>query len=257
MTRRGRTGIAVTAVLILVSGMTIARIRAGPRPPLWPEEPAETRLITDQPWASVPSLGWQAIWGPSRVREDTAAPGSPPGVLEITYPAGFEGGSAPGTVVKRLPSLREVYVGLWWQAPVGWQGHNSNVNKIEFLFPADGGDITLVMYGPPEGPFTLQVLPQFQGHPSEWLLPDADPAQVTLGAWHRIEWLVVMSSSEGAADGICRWWLDGRLQGDYTQLSFPATTFTEYKLSPTWGGVGDRKRQSESFRFDHTRISGR
>lgn len=256
MTRRRARGLVVAAIL-LVGATTVTRLRAGPRPPLWPHEPEGTRLVSDQPWGSVPSQGWQAIWGPSRVRPDPSAPGSPPDVLEITYPAGFEGGSAPGTVVKRLPGLTEVYVGLWWRAPAGWQGHNSNVNKIQFLFPAEDGDITLVMYGPPEGPFELRVLPQFRGLPSEWLLPSADPTAVTLGEWHRIEWLVVMSSREGAADGICRWWLDGRLQGDYTQLRFPTTTFTEYKLSPTWGGVGDRKQREESFRFDHTRISGR
>jgi hypothetical protein len=256
MTRR-RAHLVATVVILALGAMTFTRARAGTRPPLWPHEPAGSRLISDQPWVSVPSLGWEAIWGPSRVRPDPTAPGSPPGVLEITYPAGFEGGSAPGTVVKELPSLREVYVGLWWRAPVGWQGHNSNVNKIQFLFPAENGDITLVMYGPPGGPFTLQVLPQFQGHPSEWLLPSVDPVDVTLGDWHRIEWLVVMSSREGAADGICRWWLDGRLQGDYTQLRFPAKTFTEYKLSPTWGGVGDQKLRDESFLFDHIRLSGR
>jgi hypothetical protein len=247
----------LAAAGLLGAGVMVTRSGAGARPPLWPHEPAGSRLISDQPWGSVPSHGWEAIWGPSRVRPDPSAPGSPPGVLEITYPAGFEGGSAPGTVVKRLPALREVYVGLWWQAPAGWQGHSSNVNKIQFLFPREGGDITLVMYGPPEGPFSLRVLPQFQDFPSDWLLPTTDPVDVTLGGWHRIEWLVVMSSRAGAADGIARWWLDGRLQGDYTQLRFPAAHLTEYKLSPTWGGVGDRKHRPESFLFDHTRISGR
>jgi hypothetical protein len=256
MTRR-RAALAMIGALLVTGGVLISRTWAGTRPPLWPHEPAGSELISDQPWDEVSAHGWRPIWGPSRVRSDPTAPGSPPGVLELTYPEGFEGGSAPGTVVKRLPSVRQAYVGLWWRAPVGWQGHQSNVNKIQFLFPAEGGDITMVMYGPPEGPFTLRVLPQLRGAPSEWLLPNADTVPVVLGEWHRVEWLVALSSRAGAADGISRWWLDGKLQGDYTRLDLPAPAFVEYKLSPTWGGVGDRKRVAESFHFDHTRLSGR
>lgn len=250
-----------TAVAVLLGlGVPAARWSGSvgaSRPAPWPHEPPTFDVVSDQPWSRVPSLGWDTIWGPSQVVADPSAPGSPPDVLQITYPAGFPGGSAPGTVIHELPDLRQVYAGLWWHAPADWQGHESNVNKIAFLFPAEGGDITLVLYGPPAGPFTLRVLPQFEGAPSDWLVPTLDPTPVALGEWHRIEWLVVPSSRAGIPDGIVRWWLDGRPQGSYAQLLLTARSFTEFKLSPTWGGVGDRKRVTESFRFDHIRLSGR
>ncbi len=36
---------------------------------------------------------------------------------------------------------------------------------------------------------------------------------------------------------IIRWWLDGRLLGDYTNVAFPPAPFTDYKVSAIWGGV--------------------
>lgn len=262
--RRGRGRVlrwasSVVGVIILAAWVGAHRPRAPDGPaPRWPHEPAEYREISDQPWDAVPSRGWTPIWGPSRVIVDSTAPWSPPNLLEIRYPIGFAGGAAPGTVVTRLHGTRKIFVGMWWKPSAAWQGHNSNVNKLQFLFPHDGdGDLTMVMYGPPGGPYELRVLPQFRGLPSEWLLPNQADHPVTLGEWHRVEWVVEWSSSPGDADGVIRWWLDGELLGSYDDLPFPDGGFIEYKLSPTWGGVGDVKQEEDTFLFDHLRLSGR
>jgi hypothetical protein len=191
------------------------------------------------------------------VVRDTTAPGSPPDVLEIRYPSGSTGGSAPGTVVLPLTHPHRIFVGMWWWADPEWQGHASNVNKVQFLFPAGGGVFTMVMYGPPTGPFEMRVLPQFPDVPSSWLVPNVGTAApLTLGAWHRLEWVVVASSATGIPDGICQWWVDGKLVGAYAGLQVPTGGFEEYKLSPTWGGLGDVKQHDDVFRFDEIRLSG-
>lgn len=231
--------------------------RSGPPHPPWPDEPAGFREVSDQPWNAVRVDGWTPMWGPTPLGNDPTAPESPPSVLDITYPVGFPGGSAPGTVAHPLPRAREVFVGLWWKPSDPWQGHESNVNKIAFLFPRAGGDITLVMYGSPGGPYELRVIPQFQGIDSDWLRPNLDAGIVTLGRWHRVEWLVTWSSAPGVADGTVRWWLDGRLVGAYDRVPFPDGAFGEFKLSPTWGGIGDAKRQEDHFWFDQVRLSAR
>jgi hypothetical protein len=57
---------------------------------------------------------------------------------------------------------------------------------------------------------------------------------------------------------VIRWWLDGGLVGDYTTVRYPHDAgFIEYQLSPTWGGVGDVKRETDSYRFNRSYISGR
>lgn len=191
-----------------------------------------------------------------RIVEDTSAPFSPPGVLEYLYPAGFAGGTAPATHYVGLGDAREVFIGIQWRASGNWHGHTSGVNKIHFLYLAGGGDIAMVMYGRPGGPYELRVLPQWSEHTRSWLTANVAQRPVLPGPWHRIEWHVKYESRSGAGDGIVRWWLDGTLSGSYTDVHFPPDAgFVEYQMSPTWGGVGDVKRHADFYRFDHTYIS--
>ena len=50
----------------------------------------------------------------------------------------------------------------------------------------------------------------------------------------------------GRGDGIIRWWMDGVLVGNYTNVKFPNDNgFVEYQISPTWGGnTGDIKTET-------------
>ena len=64
--------------------------------------------------------------------------------------------------------------------------------------------------------------------------------------------------ANGAGDGVIRWWLDGALVGDYTKVRYPHDTgFIEYQISPTWGGIGDVKRETDYYRFNRSYISSR
>jgi hypothetical protein len=221
----------------------------------WPHEPAGYTTISDQPWSLLDALDWILQFGTATLGLDLGAPASPPSVLTITYPVGFAGGSAPGTVMRDLPDTRRIFMGLWWKPSDPWQGHGSNVNKIQFLFPSTGGDITMVMYGPPGGPYQLRVIPQFPGMASEWLLPNVAQVPVTLGHWHRIEWLVDYGDQVGL--GTVQWWLDGQLIGDHRAVPFPDGGMLTYKISPTWGGVGDAKTETDFFWFDQAYLSRR
>jgi hypothetical protein len=255
------TGVAegTTRVVATVAGVSnSARFDVAtnvPSPGTWPNEPAGYSVVSDQSWSILSTLEWIIQFGTATLGLDLTAPASPPSVLTITYPVGFAGGSAPGTLIRDLPNARRVFMGLWWKASDPWQGHESNVNKIQFLFPSTGGDITMVMYGPPGGPYQLRVIPQFPGHASNWLLPNVAQVPVTLGTWHRIEWLVDYGDQVGV--GTVRWWLDGQLIGDHSDVPFPDGGMLVYKISPTWGGVGDTKQQVDYFWFDQTYLSRR
>ena len=237
-----------------VTGTTLVTVSAAtPGDATWPNEPAGFTVVSDQPWDSVGSLGWTEQFGVATITSDRLAPLSPPRMLTITYPAGFAGGSAPATAARAFTRTRAVFTGIWWKVSDPWQGHESNVNKVLFLFPETGGDITMVMYGPPGGPYELRVIPQFPGLPSEWLRPNVEDLPVTLGQWHRVEWLVEYSGGTGI--GTVRWWLDGHLIGDHERVPFPNGGMREVKISPTWGGVGDTKHSTDHFWFDHTYLS--
>lgn len=237
-----------------ISGQAAINVSSSsPHPGAWPNEPAGFQTVTDQPWDLLSTLGWIVQFGTADLALDLAAPASPPTVLDISYPVGFGGGSAPGTMARGLPAARRYFFGTWWKVSDPWDGHESNVNKVLFFFPTSGGDMTLVMYGPSQGPFQLRVIPQFPGQPSEWLLPNVRQRPVTLGTWHRIEWLIDYSAQDGT--GAVRWWLDGELIGDHVGVPFPSGPGDTFKISPTWGGLGDSKATNDHFWFDHTYVS--
>lgn len=242
---QGATGTALIAVV---------PPGAGP----WPHEPASFTMISDQPWDAVTSLGWSLEFGVlPLIVPDPTAPLSPPDVLQITYPVGFASGSAPSTVVHSLPGTRQLYVGMWWKPSNPWQGNDSNTNKIQYVFTNASGSAFMVMYGTPGGPYELRVFPQFNTSSDVWLTPNVANVPVTLGEWHKIEWLLVDNTTTDPPNGICRWWLDGQLIGDYTNVSYPSEPFYQYKVAPVFGGNGVPKSETDYFWYDHVHLSGR
>lgn len=243
----------IVATISGVAGTAIVNVTSGTVTGAWPHEPPGFTPITDQPWDLLTTLGWAVQYGTASIGVDLGAPVSPPGVLTIAYPVGFGGGSAPGTMTRLIAPTKRIFSGIWWKVSDPWQGHNSNVNKISFLFPESGGDMTMVMYGSPGGPYHLRVIPQFPGFASDWLTPNVEDLPVALGVWHQIEWLVDYGSGTGV--GTVQWWMDGRLIGSYDNVPFPNSGMGVYKLSPTWGGVGDTKNELDYYWFDQTYLS--
>jgi hypothetical protein len=284
-----RRGDGLRAALLV--GLVFARSSgpALPTPPPsanWPNEPAGMTVVTDWGFDQAPptagdvkipdSPGWSVVYGvppgpapQGRVQRvsDPAAPLSPPSVYDFVYPQGMVEGTAPSTVYYprrewglrarlRLPprerevlGTNEVYVGFWWK-PSSPFDTGPNGNKIAFLFNGGGeggGQQFLILL--PDG--RLHVLPEYPGD-FQWRHPNVPTATVvTLGVWHRIEWYCHLRT------GTLKWWLDGALQGNHSDIR-NSHKFDTFKLSPTWGGnSGARKRQTDHYWFDHVHVSVR
>lgn len=231
----------------------------------WPNEPSGMTVLTD--WSmdqAVPttgdvaiagSSGWRVVYettpGAARGRAepttDPAAPISPPNVYDFVFPAGMVEGYAPATVYYRL-AAREVYVAFWWKASSPFD-LGPNGNKIAFLFNgggSQGGQQFLILRH--DG--LLHVLPEYRGD-FQWRTPNVNATPVALATWHLIEWYVQLST------GTLKWWLDGVLQGQHTDVRNDVA-FDMFQISPTFGGnTGARKRQTDHFWFDHLRLSVR
>jgi len=222
----------------------------------WSNEPAGLTTLTDHTWTTLVDGGWNRR--PSAYdRIVTDAPPPPASALEYDFPEGFGGGFAPATHYFEVAGRRELFVGLEWKVSNPWQGHPSYVNKIQFIYTASS-DIAMVMFGPNGGPFELRVMPQWPEHKTGWLTPNANGTAPALGSWQRVEWYLKYESSYGAGDGIVRWWLNGALVGDYKNVRYPRDSgFNEYQISPTWGGIGDVKRENDYYRFKQAYLSGR
>jgi hypothetical protein len=232
----------------------------------WPNEPTGMTLLSDwgldqQPPFSgdVPiagSGGWkivsQASPGSSRgwVERvlDASAPLSPSNVYDFVYPQGMVEGNAPGTVYFDGIGRKEVYVGFWWKASTPFD-YGPDGNKIAFIFNgggAGGGQQFMILL--PDG--KLHVLPEYPGD-FRWRDPNVNATTVSLNVWHRIEWYTNVTT------GTMKFWLDGVLQGSYTDVR-NTVNFDMFQLSPTWGGnIGARKKETDHYWFDHVRLSAR
>src|SRR5262249_24593257 len=158
-----------------------------------------------------------------------SAPVSPSSVGQWRYPAGFQGGNEPAIYAHALPSgFKEGYVGVEWKVSNPWQGHSTGVNKIFFLFGSGCGNLIPIMYGIGGGQDELRVAPEWGNW--NWLTPNASSGLVTLGVWHKIE---LYFKADTGSSGIVRWWMDGVLVGNYTNVSFPSLScFDEFQFAP-------------------------
>jgi hypothetical protein len=230
---------------------------------LWPNEPAGLPLLSDEPFNTLTENGWRTVQRQRTngsgvvVARDSTAPVSPPGVLQFAYAVGFPGGYSPAAVFyDPATATRDTYFAFWWKPSAPWQNNSpSSVNKIAFLLTASGATIYIMMFGD-NGAYTVQVEPEFPDDVRR-LAPNAAATPVVLGAWHRIEWHVRYNTTPALRNGLAEWWLDGVLQGRYTDLQMPGDAgFREYQLAPTWGGMGGTKAETDCFWYDHARVGG-
>jgi hypothetical protein len=231
----------------------------------WPNEPAGLTLLTDRAMDQAPpssgdvaipgSPGWRVVANASpgsgqgwaeRV-SDPSAPFSPSNLYDFVYPQGMVEGEAPATVYYNL-AADEVYAGFWWK-PSSPFDTGPNGNKIAFIFNGggDGSGQQFLILKPDK---RLHVLPEYPGD-FQWRTPNVNATVVTLGVWHRIEWYT------NRLNGTLKWWLDGVLQGSYTNVT-NSRRFDMFQFSPTWGGnSGATKQQTDHYWFDHARLSTR
>jgi len=257
------------------SGVASVTVSDGPPPSSgsWPNEPAGFSLISDYGFGDVipvtndpialGSSGWQAQWntaGNGTLIADAGAPVSLGGVYQVRYPMGFVDGTAPSTVEHPLPSRpTELYWGVWWKPSNPFQSDASGVNKIAFIW-TPSGNTDLIYFDLSPNPWRIRAMDDLYagGGPDAGKRdePNVTTTVITLGQWHRIE-IYVKYSTGANADGILKWWVDGVLNGTYTNLKMVQDGgFNSVSFSPTYGGAGgDVKTETDYYWFDHTRLS--
>jgi hypothetical protein len=218
-------------------------------------------VLSQNPLDALDAVGWKTTDNQNDLLGVATALGTllgAPDVLQFTFPLGFGGGSAPATEYFDFPRATHFYASFQWKANADWQGHSSDVNKLAFVYLATGeGDVVLEFYGPPGGPYDLRAALELAGADKRFfLIPNVNNVPVRLGDWHHIEWQIQYNTTTSPANGVVRWWMDGTLIGQYTDVLFPATPLEEFQLSPTWGGVGDVKKQTDYFWYANAFLSG-
>jgi hypothetical protein len=251
-----------------------------------PNEPAGFIRIAEHNMSSMPSYprslgGLAGSWysypqnDPDLViiNPDTTAPESPPNTIRTRFPQGLNGGSAPVNmggwdVAGSGPAGQksEVYISLWVKV-LGPDYENHPVGtKMGFI--AYGESPTLAQN---QGVFRLKgsggqsIMPSYrlefhqQNHVARVLTQNGTQMPMTMGSWHHWEAYLKLNTL-GQANGIFKWWMDGNLAFDYSDVVYINTgntnKFHGWKWNPTWGGTGNVRTRDDFIALDHVYISG-
>jgi hypothetical protein len=222
----------------------------------WTNLPAGHRVLSNNPWDVVEGGGWGYYrphpYGFVRIAQDASDPASPSNVLERVYTTDMPDGYQPGSNSYALGGRREAYVGFYWKTSENWQRHSLGMKVAMFLIQG-GGNMFLNWTTRDNG---LMLSPQgwnggvsFQANVNR--AASAGPAP---GVWQKVE-IYVRYNDAGQQNGVIRWWIDGVLAGDHTNVVFPSGGLADFHFAGTWGGGGSSPVHQQSIFKSHTIIS--
>jgi hypothetical protein len=231
-----------------------------------PNLPPGATILLDCPFNSVgnPLCNGQVynFYNAGSIVSDGSAPESPPNIYRYFRGANdLQGGTQ---LEFTYQPTTELYYGLAIRTSPTFRGLTSLSNKI-ILPGSEISDSVTSIYGQLNGPFTLVFNDQNGGtvnncHLSTNLIAGgtvANGASVfgdcpgglsyfpnlgvsgnfSLGQWHYVEWCGKASASYTSRDGIYKWFLDGRMIGNYSNVN-TGHSWSRMNITPTWDGQG-------------------
>lgn len=248
----------------------------------WPNEPAGAQAMLDCPFNDV-NCGGQ-LWTPTPgiLRQPGGAPFSAPNALTSHLPAGATQGGQhttwPTSATAR--AMGEIYVGFWWKMNANFQGLKNSTNKLffirnwEFSFGKDGVNGVFLLLGQPDQfPWSLGWFHNTGGLDNTHAcatncFPNVGSVPIYRDTWYRVEAYIKSSSCSTCRDGIVRWWVNGTLLGNYTNMNYGSGNMNEFTIGHTWDGSAMTKcydavnnpygrdcSREWLHHFDHLRIS--
>ena len=232
----------------------------------WPNEPAGATLLSDFNFDSRCSDGWKCVYTGGQIVQDATAPLSGPNVLQQTW-VNHSFTDVSYTYYSFPAGTREFYMGLWWKPSNPFYGWPTvQQQKIMLL---EGTHTYFSMYrksgsgaSSEYGIWNHINLSNNNQHigsgfgQGELLFPNVNGKSVVLGQWHRLEWYVKASTTPSSQNGVFRWWMDGQLLGNYTNVNTEVPTFGTITLAPVWDAVvPEYSSFTDSHRYDHVHLS--
>jgi uncharacterized protein YjdB len=246
-TSEGQSG---TAAVTVATG--------GGNPPL--NEPAGFRMLNDQAWDLLIGNGWDYLRRASSkdasIVLDVTAPRSPASVLRMVFTPDMGTDQEPSVHWLTLPGVREIYTVWWIKVSPNWTCSPAGCGKMTFLFTNGSGQVYTNLYNSASGqgaPYRVGVNTEWAPYGQRVWMPNATTTPLNPGEWHRIEVYYRWETTPGSSgDGIIRWWVDGVLNGNYTTVTYPANSFTEFQFAPTL----QNPPPAEMYMYvDHTYVS--
>lgn len=232
---------------------------------VWTNEPAGASVVLDCPFNGAPSsCGILDVYSSTVQDSDGSGPVSPSGVMRSTIYAGNSaGGSQLNWVAPQVSN--EMYVGMLWRTNPQFQGRQVG-NKMFFVrgpsvngvYMFNGGALVggqgrMIFSHNTASLDNSQACANEQGFTC---FPNAGPGTLTVGVWTKLEAYVKKSTTSTSRDGIVRWWVNGVLAGNYTNMNYAPNGLNEWVWSETWDGTVNPTPSADwSHYIDHLHIS--
>lgn len=230
----------------------------------------------------VPINGWLGLWdgesvGNVSVQNGACAPSG--SFWQVKYPATLTQGTAPCNVngwdnsgYAKPGQKRELYVSEWIQLVpttstngTGFEVHPAGVKLGFFAYAVPTSSAHNTGFVCTAQPGSVAILNEVnlrfcQQGPVSRVIPSS--GSVTVGQWHQWEFQFVLNSAPDVADGILRWWLDGKQIVNVSNVVYMTAGntngFFDYVFNPTWGGnkPGTTKSRADFLLLDELYASG-
>ena len=233
---------------------------------LHPNEPEGHRPITRRGfrkrgeargWKDLDSENLQFLLDRRRGAEPTPA-------ARMLFPRGWRGGTAPARAEFPIPKAeqpKQIYVSYWLKVSDNWFGHPV-VSKIGYVWIGGRPKFYAGLVGKGRGPQRLQArLQNYFVKPAQGgNLDIRGGGEFTRGTWHHCEYVLV-ANTPGRPDGMVRWWMDGKLVGQATDIAWvgPGESAVWERVSwrPIWGGSGSQIPEDQYMYIRSLYVSGK
>lgn len=214
----------------------------------FPNEPTGATPLLDWPFNSVSTSGGAGnVWDVYRsvaIMDDSSAPLSPSKCMRSRMEAGNTSGGSQIEWLAPGGPYTDMFVGLWWRTNTQFFGRTT-ANKM-FFVRGPGVNGFFGIGGPQAGPYYL-----YFGHNTASLdnshtmagdlgligNPNVGSVSIQRGVWTKIEVYIKQSTTSTSRDGIVRWWVNGVLVGNYTNVNYAPNGLDTWVWTETWDGT--------------------
>ena len=223
----------------------------------WPQEPAGSSVLLDHNFSTALGSGMTDYYNsrsrPGALQADATAPVSASGCFVSYITAGSNTGGTELGWTSGGTVYDDMFVGMSWRTNAQFEGRPQG-NKTFFMRGPGGDGLSnrtngvflfnnaslnngsgVLIFAPNTGNLSNQ---QITGStdPGVPIFPNVGNGTVTRGVWYKIQAYMKKSTNATSQDGILRWWINGVLVGNYTNVNYPGG-FNEWLWSETWDGT--------------------
>ncbi len=225
-----------------------------------PNMPSGATVVMETPFNTTDGEGqlWEVYPGAGKIMQPTGVNGNANASV-LSAGQGVGGQQTIWPKIGKEQPLSNLYVCMRWKMNKDFIGLRTN-NKLIFIaaqdFPFGQAESNGVLSVPARDGYPLHASYQMVfGHNSgnlnnahactygigEVCYPNAKDTPIYPDTWYIIEAYVASSTCITCRNATVKWWVNGELNGNYTNLNYGSGIVNEFQINHTWDGGSDKQ----------------